>query len=531
MAGAGYFGTSDKCSLYDRIPELSGAASMLSRRPPPVPVELPEPLTLPDMSTAAFLGQALRGPFWPQRVTNWREFVGWFGAHSPSSCLAYAVDGFFRNGGQRCYVVRVVPADARTAALTFSTLQIEAVGPGTWGNRIAVRIRESGSGRFRLTVRYWQDEPPSDFIAPRPRVVPDIEESYDHLSPDPRSPDYVLTRLARGQSHLITVRWAHERRRGLPRPRDFAFLRDGADGGPVTVADFEGERYAPPEKRRGLMALREVPDIGLVAAPDDTGGFVVQAAVIAHCSAPLSFRFGIVAGPPDAPSLDMVAAPCDTSHAAMYYPWLEVLDPLTKAPKLVPPVGHVAGILARLSRQQGLHAPSENQAIQGILGTQVTLHDTESAQLADRRVNAIRDLSAWGGRIVLDTACTMSIAQPWRALRVRRLVSAVEKAMVTGTGWVVGRNNNERLWDGLRAQVETFLERLWRSGVLQGNRPADAYFVRCGRDTMTDEDVSEGRVVAEVGLAVEKPREFASFRLVQSPTGPQVTEALSASAS
>ncbi|MCC7352348.1 MAG: phage tail sheath subtilisin-like domain-containing protein [Anaerolineae bacterium] len=499
---------------------------MLSRQRTPATAETPEPLTLPDMNTAAFLGQTARGPFWPQQVTNWREFVSWFGGHTSFSCLAYAVDGFFRNGGQRCYIVRVVPADARIAALTSSTLQIQAIGPGAWGNRIAVRIRETGSGRFRLTVRYWDTEPPSDFVASRPRVVPDMEESYDHLSPDPRSPDYVLARLARGQSRLIVVRWENERRRGFPRPRDFAFLRDGADGSPVTVADFEGGRLAPPEERRGLAALQDIPDIGLVAAPDDTGGLVVQAAVIAHCSTPLLFRFGIVGGQPEALSLDMVTAPRDTSHAAIYYPWLEVLDPLTKAPKLVPPVGHVAGILARLGRQQGLHTSPAGQTIQGILGTQLLLRDTDSAQLAEQRVNAIRDLSARGGRIVLDTACTMSGAAPWRALHVRRLVNGVEKAMVAGTGWAVGRVNDERLWDSLRAQVTTFLDRLWRSGVLQGNRAEDAYFVHCGRDTMADEDVAEDRGIVEVGLAVEEPREFVSFRLVQSPAGPQVIEAL-----
>jgi uncharacterized protein len=107
---------------------------------------------------------------------------------------------------------------------------------------------------------------------------------------------------------------------------------------------------------------------------------------------------------------------------------------------------------------------------------------------------------------------------------VRRLVSAVEKVMVSGTGWVVGRTNDERLWEGLRAQADAFLERLWRSGVLQGDRCEDAYSVRCGHETMTEDEIAEGRVTVEVGLAVEKPRKFVSFRLVQSPAGPQVME-------
>lgn len=494
------------------------------RQEPPPSLSAPEPLALPDMGTAAFLGPAERGPIWPQLVGSWQEFTHWFGPHIPTSCLAYAVDGYFRNGGRRCYVVRIVPADARTAAMTFSTLQVQAIGPGAWGNRVAVRVKESGSGRFRLTVRYWRGDPPSDFIAPRPRVVPDLEENYDHLSADPRSPDYVLRRLGRGQSRLIAVSWANERRRGVPRPRDFAFLRGGTDGSSITVADYEGELYAPPERRRGLAALRDVPEVSMIAAPDDTGSLVVQAAMVAHCNTPSLFRLALIAGPPDIKTVHTVSALSDTSRAAMFFPWLEVLDPLTKSPKMVPPIGHVAGILARLSQQQGTRAPWEEEAIQGILGAGVSLSDAECAGLVARRVNPIRDRSAWGERITLGACCTMSSSEVWRSLRTRRLADAVEKAVAEGTRWVVGRPNEPTLWDTLGIQISTFLGRLWRSGLLQGERSEEAYFVRCGPDTMTAEDLAEGRVIVEVGLAVVQAGRFITFRLVQSPEGAQIIE-------
>ncbi len=489
---------------------------------PPLPA--PEPLALPDVGTAAFLGPAERGPTWPQPVGSWQEFVHWFGPHVPGSCLAYVVDGYFRNGGRRCYIVRIVPADARTATMTFSTLRVQAVGPGNWGNRVAVRIKESGRGRFRLTVRYWRGDPPSDFIAPRPRIVPDLEENYDHLSADPRSPDYVLKRLERGESRLITVGWANERRRGVPRPRDFAFLRGGADGTSITVADYEGEPYAPPEERRGLVALRDVPEVSLVAAPEGSGSLVVQAAVVAHCDTSLLFRIGLIAGPPNAKAISTVSALSDTSHAAMFFPWLEVLDPLTKSPKLVPPVGHVAGILARVSQPQGMRAPLEGQAIQGVLGVGTALSEAECAGLAERRVNPIRDRSAWGEQIVLGAACTMSSNQAWRPLHARRLADAVERAVVEGTRWVVGRPNDQGVGEALHIQISTFLSRLWRSGLLQGERAEEAYFVRCGRDTMAEDDLAEGRVIVEVGLAITAPGRFVVFRLIQSPGGAQIVE-------
>ncbi len=89
---------------------------------------------------------------------------------------------------------------------------------------------------------------------------------------------------------------------------------------------------------------------------------------------------------------------------------------------------------------------------------------------------------------------------------------------------MVGRPNEPTLWETLGIQVSTFLGRLWRSGLLQGERAEEAYFVRCGPDTMTAEDMAEGRVIVEVGLAVAQAGRFITFRLIQSLEGAQIVE-------
>jgi phage tail sheath protein FI len=154
----------------------------------------------------------------------------------------------------------------------------------------------------------------------------------------------------------------------------------------------------------------------------------------------------------------------------------------------------------------------------------MALSEAECAGLAERRVNPIRDRSAWGEQIVLGAACTMSSNQAWRPLHARRLADAVERAVVEGTRWVVGRPNDQGVWEALHIQISTFLSRLWRSGLLQGERAEEAYFVRCGRDTMAEDDLAEGRVIVEVGLAITAPGRFVVFRLIQSPGGAQIVE-------
>src|SRR2546422_10814733 len=103
----------------------------------------PRPIEGVSTSTAGFLGETLRGPLEPRLVTGFEEFKRLYGSYVPidASTLPFAVDGFFKNLGQRCFIGRIAAADSTAMTADYDgKLRISAIGPGLWGNRIAAKI-------------------------------------------------------------------------------------------------------------------------------------------------------------------------------------------------------------------------------------------------------------------------------------------------------------------------------------------------------------------------------------------------------
>jgi phage tail sheath protein FI len=137
--------------------------------------------------------------------------------------------------------------------------------------------------------------------------------------------------------------------------------------------------------------------------------------------------------------------------------------------------------------------------------------------LAGRGVNPLRLLD---GKTVVWGSRTAAPQDPeWRYVPVRRTVLLIEKSLERGLQWVVFEPNAEALWARVRGCVEDFLFLLWRQGALQGRKPDEGYFVRCDRSTMTQDDLDNGRLVCEVGVALLKPAEFVVFRTEQRTSG------------
>jgi phage tail sheath protein FI len=114
----------------------------------------------------------------------------------------------------------------------------------------------------------------------------------------------------------------------------------------------------------------------------------------------------------------------------------------------------------------------------------------------------------WGAR-------TISSDPEWKYVNVRRLFIYIEHSLDKGTQWAVFEPNNSRLWANIRETVENFLLVLWKDGALLGDKPEEAYFVRCDRTTMTQNDLDNGRLICLVGVAPVKPAEFVIFRVGQ----------------
>ena len=277
------------------------------------------------------------------------------------------------------------------------------------------------------------------------------------------------------------------------------------------------------EERSGLVSLAGIDEVTMVCMPDamtvagdgdEAEVTVLQRKLIAHCEN-AGNRMAILDCPPRLSPREVLdwrtsGAGYDSSNAALYYPWLEVANPLTGGPLLVPPSGHVAGVWCRTDAGYGVHrAPTEG--VLGVAGLGCDVAENDQAELAEAGVNSIRAFPRQGIRV--SGARTLSSDPEWRYVPVRRVFLHLASSIDQGTRWTVFEPNDERLWQVLREQVEHFLDRSWREGALAGETANDAYYVKCDAETNPSEVIEAGQVVCEIGIAPVRPGEFAILRL------------------
>jgi uncharacterized protein len=307
-------------------------------------------------------------------------------------------------------------------------------------------------------------------------------------------------------------------------------LQNGHDGLLVTPDNLAGEEADPDiatKKATGLAALGEIDDIAIVALPDG-GGFedpdtCVQAAdrLISHAER-LRYRIAVVDAPLGSSMTEIRAfrGRFDSKYAALYFPWIEIFDPLERPsqgapPKrlLLPPSGFVTGIYARSDIERGVHKAPANEVVRGLSRFEANINKARQDVLNPEGINALRFFEGRGNRVW--GARTMSSDPEWKYVNVRRLFIYIEHSIDKGTQWAVFEPNGPRLWANIRQTVEDFLLVLWRDGALLGDKPEQAYFVRCDRTTMTQNDLDNGRMICLVGVAPVKPAEFVIFRIGQ----------------
>jgi phage tail sheath protein FI len=337
-------------------------------------------------STAGFVGITDKGPTTPEIVTSWLDFESKFGSYTSESFLAYAVNGFFTNGGQRCFVRRITNE--------------------------------------------------SDY--------------QDALN-------------------------------------DFAMIDE--------------------------ISILHIPN-----ANTD----VVKAA-IAHCE-DMKNRFLIIDAEQNSNInvLQPLVQYGSSKFAAVYFPWLKILHPLTGTPLLVPPGGFVTGIYARTDAEHGVWKAPANEVVRGASDVEFQIHHSDQDVLSSHNTNAIRmfpgkGILVWGAR-------TLTNDRDWTYVNVRRLFNLIEESIAKGTRWVVSEPNNESVWVEFRESIMEFLTQCWRDGALAGTKAEEAFFVKCDRSTMTQEDIDNGKVICVIGIAPLKPAEFVIFRIGQWSTGTDISE-------
>ena len=254
----------------------------------------------------------------------------------------------------------------------------------------------------------------------------------------------------------------------------------------------------------------------------------LQGKMIAHAEV-VGGRMAILDPPPGLLPQDILewrmnTAGYDSKMAALYYPWIEVMNPLTKRPMLMPPSGHIAGVWARVDSTRGVHKAPANEVILGVNGLGFQITQAEQGALNRVGINAVRAFPGRGIRIW--GARTLSSDPEWRYINVRRLFNYVSDSIMAGTQWSVFEPNDATLWSKLTINIWSFLNRTYRGGALFGASPSEAFYVKCDAETNPPDVIEAGQVVCEIGIAPVKPAEFVIFRLSQftGGGGAEVTE-------
>ncbi|GAB1644638.1 phage tail sheath family protein [Krasilnikovia sp. MM14-A1259] len=490
------------------------------------------PIEAAGTAVAAFVGFAEKGPLnQPTLVTNWTQYTQNFGGFVPGSYLAHSVYGYFANGGGSAYVVRV--GSESVAEPPVLRGELPAAGED---NRIAFAVRAlpAAAGGAPLTVEVVGGQDPADetftLLVKRGGAVVEAMEGLTVR----RGPSNVMTAVKQ-QSKLIEV----EETRGS---RVATLPRQGVEvplaGNAVEpVARVEPNVYVGNSAdRTGFAGLEAIDEITMLSVPDlmaardrglldDEGVRAVQDAMITHCEL-MRDRVAILDTPPGLNAQQVKAwraeANYDSKYAALYWPWIKVMDPLSGAPAFMPPSGHMAGIWARNDATRGVHKAPANEVVRGAIALELNLTKGEHDQLNPDGVNCIRSFPGQGIRVW--GARTLSSDPEWRYLNVRRLFNYIEKSILNGTNWVVFEPNDPKLWDSVKRTITMFLRRVWRDGALFGATPAQAFFVKCDAENNPPENRDAGMLTVEIGVAPVKPAEFVIFRLSQYADGAGLEE-------
>ena len=281
----------------------------------------------------------------------------------------------------------------------------------------------------------------------------------------------------------------------------------------ISAADFIGVDNGA-GKRTGIQAFVDNDVVSIMAVPGVTDPNV-QLMLVAHCEN-LASRFAVLDMPRDAKKVQDVLAHrdiFDTNYGAFCHPWLEIFDPLDKKNIAIPPSGSIMGIYARSDNTRGVHKAPANEVVRACVGLDCQFNKGEQDILNPKGVNLIRvfpgqGIRVWGAR-------TATSNPSWKYVNVRRLFIFIEETIKANTSWAVFEPNDETLWVRVKRTISVFLNGLWRSGSLAGSSPEEAFFVNIGRDTMSQDDIDNGRLICVIGVAPVKPAEFVIFRISQ----------------
>jgi phage tail sheath protein FI len=271
-----------------------------------------------------------------------------------------------------------------------------------------------------------------------------------------------------------------------------------------------------------LDRFEAIDEIAIVAAPGVTEKSTL-AKIDIHCRL-LGDRFAILDTEENIAVDQQLLEPGgskilgNSDYAAVYFPWIQVFDPISNAPKFVPPSGYIAGVYARVDNLRGVHKAPANEPILGAVGLKQEISKIKQEPLNQMGINCIRNLNGnirvWGAR----TLGAGKDNPDFKYINIRRQFNYIRESIDEGTQWTVFEPNTPELWARIRRNITAFLTNEWRKGALFGTTAQEAFFVKCDAETNPIDVRKLGQVVTEIGVAVIEPAEFVIFRITQIVT-------------
>jgi phage tail sheath protein FI len=448
-------------------------------------------------------------------------------------------------GAQSKAVIQAVPQTK--ASLTISSaaspLILEAVSEGAWGSNLRFRIDYDvlkdnelpqsytslglkAEDLFNLTVRDMGTGITEVFrnvsVKAGPKRIDRVLENSSSLArvgaslpaQRPAATDSDTTNID------LSIEPFSERDQGQ---RSLKVTILGSNGSQLVSTDILGSE----SQKQGLYALEQVDLFNLLCLPLYSEGLEAAnltsliGSVTSYCEKRRAFL--LLDPPPEWTNLDEAkkgGLETSSKNAAVFFPKLRQPNPLRgNQIEEFAPCGAIAGIFARTDAQRGVwKAPAGLEATMvGVSQLSVALTDAENGQLNQLGVNCIRTMPGvgqvvWGARTLQGND---RLASEWKYIPVRRLALYIQESLYRGTQWVVFEPNDEPLWAQVRLNLGAFMHNLFRQGAFQGKSPREAYFVKCDRETTTQNDINLGIVNIQVGFAPLKPAEFVVIQLQQ----------------
>ncbi len=502
-------------------------------------------------SITAFIGKALRGPTdQPVTITSYGDYERIFGGLHRDFTLSYAVRDFFTNGGSQAVIVRLykpVGGKASKALFEVPNLTLEAASEGAWGMKVrarvdkkpttdanlqavAARLGVQAADLFDLSLRDGNTGVVETFLnlttkesARRADRVLKSESSLVRVAASVTLPSSTSPSAHTGALTDTDV-WTHASKSTAA--KNAAPADEAVDSDTLDSAAYKGSQSA----KTGLYQLEKtdlfnllciLPNVRNGDVPDD-----VYQEALSYCAKRRAMLLvdsknawqTVSAAQSGLSGMNLTGDMA--RNAALYFPRIKQADPqLGGQIETLVPCGAIAGIMARTDAQRGVwKAPAGiDAALAGVAGLQVEMTDAENGLLNPLGINCLRAFPVygrvvWGARTLRGADVA---ADEYKYVSVRRVALFIEESLYRGTQWVVFEPNDEPLWGQIRLNIGAFMNNLFRQGAFQGKTPADAYFVKCDKETTTQNDINLGVVNIVVGFAPLKPAEFVIIKIQQ----------------